>query len=487
MSTLQPISTLRDHNNVLRLRTPESLRNRRRLPGIIEEDPEPELESSRENVIRSIEDQKVSLDNLLMPDPERPERDNEMIGKNRNLAKKAALIQVIDSIGEAVNLSRNQENAVVAPTRYGDLGLSALDNMRNMDQEHKVDLNRYNRRKEDVDQQNRQAVEQAVKINTALDTNAAKFRFDSLKDELNRANEDDDAMVRRHHQAALRYLSAGDLETAEKHLRQAGLIAPPQEDDQPQEEVNSSTSPPPDQSADQPAKRSETEEKSNTSDLSDEEVQKRAQEVSRSFIQLLENSLVTAENPEKIDTILDVHKKINRQQMLRIGVPEGSVDKLNQEVLQESITDRLLENEKPEDRRNIFAAWEKLSNDLLGEENVPPEERGEEIRKRFRDLIKDKTTSLIRSNQAHNSDLIWELMEIADSRGVDRRTGLTDDNTINILFERWGGEPSSNEDRNENPDSLDPEEESAEQEERNNKSLNLNRNTRLEIQEMKSN
>ncbi len=236
---LQPIRTLRDNPNVFELpNSKQEAQRKKKKSGdqqqIVTDPEDPvtlRLQEASDNLQSAQQGQKYeNLNELLIQPPERPEIDAEQVQKNKGLTKKAAVLQLIDSIAGATQLNRQQDEAVVAPNRLDQIGLSALQNLQNLDQQHKIDLKQYNQRSQQVDQRNKQLQMQMQQYNKNVDLQAAEMEYeqarqayDQMLDEKEKKAIAADENKEWHYQAGLRLITQRKFNEARAHFMEADM------------------------------------------------------------------------------------------------------------------------------------------------------------------------------------------------------------------------------------------------------------------------
>lgn len=199
-----------------------------------DEEEQTPVEQARENYFSTLENKKVNIDSLLMDDPEKPELDQSQIDRNKKMARNMALMQVVDSLAGVANIAANQEGAITTPSRFGEMGLSAVDNIRNLQDEHKLGLQQYQQKQDQVDQFNRQLTHETDQFNREIDADIAGQRFEMAtaeelqkkKDELEKTTREalaKDKQKEQYFELAIRMTSAGETQAAHQFARMAGL------------------------------------------------------------------------------------------------------------------------------------------------------------------------------------------------------------------------------------------------------------------------
>lgn len=258
-TSITPLSTLYDHPSVYRIPragdTPEPPRKKNQASVLTDEDPDlSAVEQARENVRTALEGRKYgSLNDLLIPGPEAPEYDRERAEKAKKLAKKSAIIQLIDSLAGIGEMAAYGDEAIVSPVDYSDLGLEALNQLADIDEQHRIDLRDFNEQRQSINRENQQIRQGVRQHNQNIDHELAEREENQALDDR-----------QEHYEAALRYISQGKIELAQAHLAEAGLSpdrtvkkktfakveTPPETSLTPETGVPSTPSPGPDMSSD---------------------------------------------------------------------------------------------------------------------------------------------------------------------------------------------------------------------------------------------
>jgi len=221
---IQPIRTLRDHPNVFELPNRDQINQRRGIKADPPtDDDDPVLNSAFENVMEAMSGRKVNIDDFLLSDPKRPEIDKKMVKKNRAMTKKMALLQAIDSIASVAGRHAAGEEAINTSARFDRTGLQALNNLANIDQEHKLDLRQFNQKKDRVEEYNNRLGMNNEIRNNEIDYEVARTEYDSLLSQKTAEALGKDKEKERMYEAGLRSISQGDKVAADFYLSRAGL------------------------------------------------------------------------------------------------------------------------------------------------------------------------------------------------------------------------------------------------------------------------
>jgi len=191
-----------------------------------------QVDKDRAGVYNAIEATKIKNPNdFLLSAGEEPELDGKRISNNKNFAGKMALIQAIDSLAGAGALQANQEEAVVAPSQFQNFGLGAVENIRGINDRFDLDMKRFADRSLDVENKNRQTLNEIDSHNKGVDVSLAETKYQDTVEKANKVLEDKrieeikkDDSADKLYQAGLRYISNGYAETGLQFLKMAGLV-----------------------------------------------------------------------------------------------------------------------------------------------------------------------------------------------------------------------------------------------------------------------
>lgn len=186
--------------------------------------PEAKKEKATQDYIGAVESQKITdLSNYLMPEPERPEIDTDHVNNQRKQARAGAILQLIDSLGGAVQLQTGQDEAIHAPVDFSGLGLDAVNEMYRVNDQHKLDLDRYREQKLRTEQANMQMKAQIDQQNKAIDAEIKLFELENLIDKQEADRILQDSKSKTIAEAGLRAFSQGAFDIGQAYLKEAGV------------------------------------------------------------------------------------------------------------------------------------------------------------------------------------------------------------------------------------------------------------------------
>jgi|SRR5690625_2409000 len=213
---IQPISTLRDHQNAFRSED--------------ENDPTQGINAAYAGIQKALENSKINLNDLLSQQPEAPEIDQQKVEQNKKMAQMGVVLQALDSIGTALTHRGEGTDPIMNTGRYDQLGLAALNNLTQMDAQHQVDLRNYNTRKDQVDQVNRELAMNVNRHNAGIDLQSAQIDLDreqaaakAILSQKEQEKLESDQQAKRLYDAGLRLISQGQVEMAAEFFRDAGI------------------------------------------------------------------------------------------------------------------------------------------------------------------------------------------------------------------------------------------------------------------------
>lgn len=216
ITMIQPISTLRDHQNAFRSEE--------------QNDPTQGINAAYAGIQKALENSKINLNDLLSQQPEAPEIDQNKVEQNKKMARMGVVLQALDSIGTAVTHRGQGTDPILNTGRYDQLGLAALNNLTQMDAQHQVDLRNYNTRREQVDQVNRELSMNVNRHNAGIDLQSAQMDLDreqaaakAILSQKEQKKLESDQQAKRLYDAGLRLISQGQVEMAAEFFRDAGI------------------------------------------------------------------------------------------------------------------------------------------------------------------------------------------------------------------------------------------------------------------------